>query len=393
MIVHSGNPLSPKVVVKLDGVEVNYNSIAKVVIDLAANKHDVVSLYIAGIPPKAITDYIDVAVSVTVTLGPGRTTEFRGYVLYLEPESISRSSVINNSPFQLTRVVCFGASLKMKGSKTRVWENASVVTIAKDMATTYGFSLDVFDDGFKLPRIVQAKQSDWEFLNTFCSTYGYSISVNATHMHIWDPFKAIGRRPSYEALTAPIRSSNPSPGSILKFNGTFGYLTPEGVSWNYSVDSIDNNGTINTSVGDHTDPEFSWSGVGHGSKYNSALRNSALSVSEGQKLVAAEIRKKLPFNAVVEANSTIGTVPGGIVNIEGYKTNFEGLWYVKEVKHTIGGSNCVTTLQLWVAKISRDFNTTSEYLVPPTELAENPPDSKYVNNRWQSSIERVSTYV
>lgn len=388
MIVHSGNPLSPKVVVQINGVEVNYNAIIKLVIDLSANKHDVVTLHVAGIPPKAITDYIDAAVSVTVTLGPGRTTEFRGYILYLEPEAISGSSIVNNSPFQLTRIVCFGASLNMKSTKTRVWENASVVTIAKGMAETYGFSLDVIDDGFKLPKIVQAKQSDWEFLNTFCTTYGYSISVNATHMHIWDPFKAIGRRPSYETLTAPIKSSTPSPGTILKFNGTFGYLTPEGVSWNYSVDSIDSNGTIATSVGDHTDPEFSWSGVGHRSKYSSALHSSALSIGEGQKLVAAEIRKKLPFNAVVEANSTIGTVPGGIVNIEGYKSNFEGLWYVKAVKHTIGGASCITTLN-----IARDFNTTSEYIVPPTELSDNPPDSKYVNNRWQSSVERVLTYV
>jgi len=388
VIVHSGNPLSPKVVVKINDVEVNYKSIIKVVIDLSANKHDVVSLHVAGIPPKAITDYIDAAVSVTVTLGPGRTAEFRGYVLYLEPESISGASIVNSSPFQLTRIVCFGASVNMKSTKTRVWENVSVVTIAKDMAETYGFSLDVIDDGFKLPRVVQTKQSDWEFLNTFCSTYGYSISVNGTHMHIWDPFKAIGRRPSYEILTAPISSSTPSPGTILKFNGTFGYLTPEGVSWNYSVDSIDGNGTIHTSVGDHTDPEFSWSGVGHVSKYSSALRSSALSVDEGQKLVAAEIRKKLPFNAVVEANSTIGTVPGGIVNIEGYKTNFEGLWYVKTVKHTIGGASCVTTLN-----IARDFNVTSEYIVPPTQLADNPPESKYVNNRWQSSVERVVTYV
>ena len=388
MIVHSGNPLSPKVTVKINNVEVNYTSITKLVIDLAANKHDVVYLHIAGIPPKAITDYIDAAVSVTVTLGPGRTTEFRGYVLYLEPEAISGSSIVNNSPFQLTRIVCFGASVDMKGTKTRVWENASVVTIAKEMADVYGFSLDVIDDGFKIPRIVQAKQSDWEFLNKFCSTYGYLISVNGTHMHIWDPFKAIGRRPSYEVLTAPISSANTSPGSILKFNGTFGYLTPEGVSWNYSVDSIDDSGKIVTSTGDHTDPEFSWSGVGHESKYSSALHSSALSVGEAQKLVAAEIRKKLPFNAVVEANSTIGTIPGGIVKIEGYKSNFEGLWYVKTVRHTIGGASCVTTLN-----ISRDFNVTSEYIVPPTELAEQAPDSKYVNNKWQSSIERVNVYV
>jgi len=392
VIVHSGNPLSPKVVVKINNVEVNYKSITKLIIDLAANKHDVVSMHIAGIPPKAITDYIDAAVSITVTLGPGRTTEFRGYVLYIEPESVSGSSLINNSPFQLTRVVCFGASVSMKSTNTRVWENASVVTISKAMAETYGFSLDVIDDEFKIPRIVQAKQSDWEFLNTFCVTYGYSISVNATHMHIWDPFKAIGRRPSYETLTAPISSAQPSVGSILKFNGTFGHLTPEGDSGDCSIDSIDEKGTTITSTGKTTDSEFAWSGIGSVSKYNSSysssLRRSASSVSEAQKLVSAEIRKKLPFNAVVEANSTIGTVPGGIVRVQGYKSNFEGLWYVKEVRHTIGGSSCVTTLN-----ISKDFNTTSEYIIPPTQLADNPPDSKYVNDRWQSSVERVVTYV
>lgn len=388
MIIHSGNPLSPKVLVEINGVEVNYQSINKVIIDLAANKHDVVTLHIAGIPPKAITDYINAAVRVTASLGPGRKTEFRGYILYVEPESISNSVLVNNSPFQLTKIVCFGCSVNMKSTKTRVWENASVVSISKELAELYNFSLDVINDNFVIPKVVQTKQSDWEFLTSFCSSYGYSVSVHGTHMHIWDPFKAIGRRPSYEVLTSPIKSASPSPGAILKFNGTFGYLTPEGVTWNYSIDSIDSNGTVVNSTGDYTSSEFSWSGLGNTSEYSSALKSSALSISEAEKLIGAEIRKKFPFNATAEVATAIGTVPGGIINVEGYNSNFEGPWYVKTVKHTIGGSSCITTLG-----IARDFNIGSEYIIPPTEMSKENPGSKYTNNKWQSTVERVNVYV
>ena len=117
MIISSGNPLSPKTYIALHNVEVNYHSVQQVTIDLCVNKHDMVVLKLAGIPANYITDYIDAPVRVTLSSGPGRSQDFCGRVLYVEPESDSRAPIVNNSPFQTVRLVCFGASMSMMSCK------------------------------------------------------------------------------------------------------------------------------------------------------------------------------------------------------------------------------------------------------------------------------------
>lgn len=388
MITNSGSPVSPKVTIEIGESSVNYLSISKLTLNLSSNKHDMLTLQMAGIPAKAITDYIDAPVRVTATLGSGRRFDFYGYVLYIEPEYTAGGQVVNGSQFQVANIVCFGASVNMKSTNSKIWENCSVVSIARELSDKYGFSVDVVNDGFSIPQVAQAKKSDWGFLSWFCDTYGYAFTVHGTHMHIWDPFKAIGRRPSFEVLVSPNNVASAQPGGILRFNGSFGYLTPDGVSWNYQVDSLDNSGVSVTSTGDHLSSDMSWSGVGHRSKYTSALSASSNSIIESEKIIGAKIRKNLPFNAVLDVHAALGTVPGGVVKVTGYGAKFEGLWYVNSVRHVIGGSSCISTLD-----ISRDFNLTSEYIVPPTELAETPPTARYVNGEWKTSLERVVEYV
>jgi hypothetical protein len=84
----------------------------------------------------------------------------------------------------------------------------------------------------------------------------------------------------------------------------------------------------------------------------------------------------------------LGTVPGGIVLLEGYKSNFEGFWYVRGIEHEIVGSNCMSRL-----RISKDFNTTNEAVSPPAELPVTPPSPKFVAGSWRSSVEKVDMYV
>lgn len=388
MIFKSSNPLSPTVTVSFDGVSVDYKTIHSINLSFQENKHDVAIITFNGIPPKAITDYIDAGVEITASLGPGRVSEFRGYVTYVEPESTTYSSVINNSVFQKVKVVCFGASIAMKSTVTRAWENVSTVSLARTLADKYSFSLDVIKDQFVLPKLIQTKQSDWEFLTSFCTKYGYSASVNGTHMRVWDSNKALGRQQSIEVLSTPKSLNKLQPGSILKFSGTFGYLTPEGKSWNYSVESIDNSGAVTKTTGRTTDSSLMWSGVGTPTKYNSSLVTSSNFVYESEKIIEANFKNSLPFNARVETAAALGTIPGGVVIVDGYKSNFEGFWYVRSVEHEILGSNCLSKLH-----ISKDFNVTNEAVLPASETPMDPPESQYVDKTWRARVERVDVYV
>ena len=387
MIINSGNPLSPKTYIALHNVEVNYHSIQQVTIDLCVNKHDMVVLKLAGIPANYITDYIDAPVRVTLSSGPGRSQDFCGRVLYVEPESDSRAPIVNNSPFQTIRLVCFGASMSMMGAKSKLWENVSIKSIAEQLCDTYRFSLDVIDDNFILPRLMQKGESDWAFLIRICEKYGYSVTVHGTHMHIWDPFKAIGRRPSYEELTSVSSSLGAAPGNILNFKGTFGYVTPQGYSTNYEVSSLDNDGVSQT-VSSTSFSKESWSGINDPSKFYNVVLESVQTVAEAEKIVGAKERRTFPFNASVEISAGSGIVPGGIVKVTGYNSHFDGLWYVRDVKHTIGGSSYFTKLE-----ISRDFNTSESFVVPPTQLAQTAPEPEFVAGEWRASSERVNAYV
>ena len=387
MIINSGNPLSPKTYIALHNVEVDYHSIQQATVDLCVNKHDMVVLKLAGIPANYITDYIDAPVRVTLSSGPGRSQDFCGRVLYVEPESDSRAPIVNNSPFQTIRLVCFGASMSMMGAKSKLWENVSIKSIAEQLCDTYRFSLDVIDDNFILPRLMQKGESDWAFLIRICEKYGYSVTVHGTHMHIWDPFKAIGRRPSYEELTSVASSLGAAPGNILNFKGTFGYVTPQGYSTNYEVSSLDSDGVSQT-VSSTSFSKESWSGINDPSKFYNVVLESVQTVAEAEKIVGAKERRTFPFNASVEISAGSGIVPGGVVKVIGYNSHFDGLWYVRDVKHTIGGSSYFTKLE-----ISRDFNTSESFVVPPTQLAQAAPEPEFVAGEWRASSERVNAYV
>ena len=385
MIVQSGNPLSPKVSFSLNNVEVNYHHINQVTLDLAENKHDVLTFIMAGIPHKAITDYEGAAVRFTISSGQGRTQEFNGYVLYVEPEHNMDAPLISGSAFYTAKIVCFGSSVAMKTVRQRVFEGTTIYRLGQAIAKDYKFSIDVLKDEFIIQRAVQASESDWKFLKKICDKYGYSFSVHGTHIHIWDPFKAISRRPSYEVLTPVTAISSAVPGSILNLKGSFGTLTVDGSSYRYQMTSFDTAGSVITNADQNK--ITSWSGIEESPRFSTIISDSATSVAEAKKIIDAKKRRKFPYNVNVEVVAGAGIVPGGIVEIAGYKSGIDGLWYVRSVRHNIGGTTYTTQLE-----ISKDKNTSSLFSTPPTKLANTPPDSVFVNGSWQASRPRVVLY-
>lgn len=385
MIIQSSNPLSPKVSFSLNNVEVDYQSILEVSLELGENKHDVLTFTIGGIPHKAITDYEGAAVQFRISSGQGRTQAFNGYVMYVEPFHAIDAPLINGSVFYTAKVVCFGASVSMKTVRQRVFENTKIYKIVQEIAKNYKFSVDVLRDEFVIPRAVQASESDWEFLNKLCKLYGYSFTVHGTHLRVWDPFQAVDIRPSYEVLTPATAIADGVPGSILKMTGTFGDLTVDGSSYRYQLTSFDNSGVMftNSEKGEIT----TWSGTRETPKYSTILSESSLSVAEARKTIDAKRRNVFPYNAKVEVLSGAGIVPGGVVELSGYKSNIDGLWYVRSVRHNIGGTTYTTELE-----IGKDKNTSTLYGSPPTKIAPTPPDPVFIDNSWRASEERVNIY-
>lgn len=389
MIFKSSFPNAPDVAVVISGRSVDYTSIQSVSVSIAENKHDAASITFNGLIPKAITDYIGAPVYISISTSPAQVCTFYGYVAFVSPEAVSRQGLINNSPFQTARLTCFGASYDMKAQKNRVWDNVSLPTIVETMANNYRYSYSVFNDTFIWNRLVQSKQSDWEFLSNAVKTLGYGMTINGTHIHVYDPHKALSRQLPYVELRT-LRGVNNSPrytpGLIMEFTGTFGDITPDGTSSDFEYIGLDNTGDTVTAT---SAEEHSLLGEKVSSRFTHQIGTNITSVAMLKKFAEASGRVLYPYTATVVTTGIADPVPNSVAKIDNYDSDFDGYWLVKEVTHTVTRSNFITEL-----KLVTDSLSTSEPTVRPGASYEFPPAPKLsTSDRWESSTEYNNVYV
>jgi phage protein D len=385
MIIQSSHPLSPKVEITLDGVAVNYNSIVGFDMDLHENEHDMLIIEITGIPPKAATDYIGTAVYALLDSGYGRSQTFYGYVISTEPSSVTRRGLVNKSLIQSTKLNCIGASLPMKEISSRVWESPTLGNIVKEIAKKYHFSLDYPKDSFKPTRLVQALESDWAFLRRVVMSFGYAMSVHGTHIHIWDISKSVGRLPSYHQLLTMSNNTENSPCTVLTFDAYLGHLSSAGNSSKSVNTVLDNQGNI-FSI-DATQTDLASSKTINESKFSMPLKRSYQTLEENKRAVMASEQYKSIYHATAEVVAGAGIVPGGTVDLKGYESNFDGLWYVSGVCHKMAKEKYTTVLSL---KKSDDY--VKDPTIPLVTSFVKPAIPSYLNTQWVSSMENINEY-
>lgn len=389
MIFKSSFPNAPDVSVLISGQDVNYSSIQTVSVSIAENQHDMATLTLTGLIPKAITDYIGAPVFISIAVSPAQVCSFYGYVAYIAPESQTRQGLVNNSPFQTAKIVCFGASYDMKAQRNKAWDNVTLSSIVDTLALRYKYSYSVFNDPFVWSRLVQTKQSDWEFLAGVVKSLGYGLTINGTHIHVYDPHKALSRQLPYVSLKnlrGAQRSPEHAPGRIMEFTGTFGDVTPDGTSSDFEYIGLDNSGNTVTAT---SAEEHSLLGERASSRFTHQIGTNITSTSMLKKFAEASGRVLYPYCAHVTVTGIPDPVPNSVVKIDSYDSNFDGYWLVKEVTHTITRSNYITNL-----KIVTDSLSTSPPTVRPGAAYETPPSPHLATtNRWESSLEYNNVYV
>lgn len=390
MIFKGSSDLSPAVNISIDGVPVDYLSIKRLTLEFTENMHNLAILEFAGLNPQLIDQYIDRPMTVSIDMRERPTTSFYGYISHLEPLSVTSAGTVNNSPFQMTRAYCMGSSYIMKSKRSRVWHNKSIYEIATEMADNYKFSVSVPRDDYRIERLVQKSQSDWAFLVYAADLWGYRVLMDGTHIHVWDPYKALNHRVSYSALYT-VRglggSPSPQPGQILKFDGRIGAVSPDGSRSYDTIHLLDKQGQL-LSVLNEDFSEQSGLGTPINSQFSNVLSINADTYEMGTRIVEAALRKKFPMTAYVEAVGDPGIMPGGIVNIKEYNAQFDGFWYVTSVRHEIAQSSMVSYLK--IAKDSLDGITPSPTVTSPYVT---PPSPALTNGKWMAGNELVNIYV
>lgn len=391
MIFKSQFPTSPDVDIVISGVSVDYTSIESVEIDFEENAHDMAAITFVGLPTKAVTDYINAPVSITISTSPARTSSFHGYVSYVEPELATRRGLINNSPIQKAKVVCFGSSIDMVEKKSKIWENISMPQLVKSIADQYQMSYSVPDDYFVWNRVLQNDKSNWEILVETCNALGYFVTANGTHIHVYDPYKVLSRQLPYVELTS-VRgargSVTPIPGRIMELTGTFGEYTPDGHASTFKYVGIDNNGNLISTETLDNDEDFSGLGEKVYSKYVNTVTKDVTSLEMLKRFAGAALRKRYPYNVSVSTIGLAEPMPGSVAKINEYDSYFDGYWLVRSVKHMVTRSNYVTNLSLSsdaTNKALPTFRPVGAFKQPPTSILNN-------ENTWVAQFSMEDIY-
>jgi len=387
MIFTSHSRISPNINFVIDNAPMRYMSIVQIELGLAENQHDILRVRVAGVPPQLLTEYLSKPVLCYWGFGIDKH-EFCGYVASVEPSFRNSDGVINGSTFQLVELVCMGASYKMRAKKTRLWENASIQIIATTLADEYKFSVSSVAEPFAYPRIVQSEESDWEFLNKVASMYGLSVSMHGTHIHVWNPMNSLGRQISYHQLKN-IKARNGDtrtyPAVILSMQGIFGDSIKPLSTHSVSATVLDNQGKT------YTSNKFNET-TGFGKQIDLGITDSvsvnATSTTMADTLVSAHNRGINTLTAQLSLTGTAGVLPGGIVSISNFESNFEGFWYVKEVTHTVTRDEFFT--QITVSR--KDTNDINAYMTMQSTMPE-VPESAFVDSTWRASRQMEDIYV
>jgi hypothetical protein len=82
-----------------------------------------------------------------------------------------------------------------------------------------------------------------------------------------------------------------------------------------------------------------------------------------------------------------GAVPGGIVDLRGYSSEFDGAWYITEVKHSVKSANYVTDLL-----ISKDTKFEEYPSASKVTAFSAPPEAKLMGDKWITATMRSVEY-
>ena len=390
MITTSLSPLGISWNVSIDNSPVDSRTVQRVSIDLKENHHDSAIIEVMGVPTVYLSEYVDKPIYVQLMISGNAAQEFYGYVKHIDASSTTHTGLVNNSPFQVVRIVCFGASYILRSKKNKIWQDVSLKDIVYEITNLKRFSFSIPNDSFRFKRLVQKQTSDWKFLVDISAQLGYKLSSHGSHLHIWDATKAIGRQISYTVLRNLISSKGdyrPIPGTIIYFEPVIGSSTPKSENVNNIVHFIDEQGVTSTIQNNDLDTA---SGFGKPLPIDSddelAVNASSFEVAER---IVQSIQKEKAFTYYCQATilSDPSIVPGGVVKVEGYGNNFDGFWYVNSVTHSLASESMLSTLSL--SKSSAD--TTYDYF-PIVAQYQKPPQTILINNAWVSQTEFSNVY-
>lgn len=376
--------------VEIDDVDVSmYNAIERVDISLRQNEHDHAVVVLAGISPLSVTEYVDRAIMIRIRMNDGSGFTFAGFINHIRPSHKVRSGRVEGGLLQEATLHCLGASSTMRGRKARVWTTFTVKDMVEEMSIDYKFSYSCPDTAPTIPSMSQRGLSDWQALVKACRMSGLAVNVHGTEIHVWNPLNAL-RHGAPSGVLQTVDSSSGTefaPGKIIEFNGSFGSSSPYGDVNNESIELLDEHGkllTASTSDLLNTAPA---SGTAVTSSVADMLAVEAVSLSDARRKLAANRAYAGAYVAEATTTGVAGPVPGSAIGVDGFKSDFDGLWLLRGIDMRTNRGHFLTD---WELSRSTSGSTTPRQV--ELETYDPAPQPLLRSGAWRSSSRRANVY-
>jgi len=381
MIIPTFSGVRAELDITFDNVPVNYRNIVSIEFEVDENMHDYACVTLKGIPTRALDDYQGVNTYFKLSSGAKYVHEFVGTVEFIVPTSLAREGLMNGSPFQSAELRCYGASYRMRGAVSKVWNLTSLDEMAISMGRKYGFSVDAPRMPLVYDKYLQSAESDWDALVKYSSMHGMRVNLHGTHLHVYDPVMALGRQRSLHKLNTSGRTGlSNTPGKIVEFHPVVGSGASDGVYENTIV-------TVLNDAGEEYDVSSQdVLGTSGQPRFTRREPHLAHSLREAKASVYSSAANRYDFSASVKCLGLAGAYPGGVVDVDRYNAVVDGYWYVKGVRHLINSSIFSSSLTLMKNRNRglSEGDSVTPYVDPPL------PD--LVDNTWVASIRRFNRY-
>jgi hypothetical protein len=178
-----------------------------------------------------------------------------------------------------------------------------------------------------------------------------------------------------------------APGKIIEFNGSFGSSSPYGDVNNESIELLDEHGkllTASTSDLLNTAPA---SGTAITSSVADMLAVEAVSLSDARRKLAANRAYSDAYVAEATTTGVAGPVPGSAIGVDGFKSDFDGLWLLRGIDMRTNRGHFLTD---WELSRSTSGSTTPRQV--ELETYDPAPQPLLRSGAWRSSSRRANVY-
>jgi hypothetical protein len=192
-------------------------------LDQKTNSHEILTLTFAG---KLTSDTTAVVsgdpVQFTWSSDFGTST-FVGYVHSIKPTDINAN---------VTEIYCVSPSYLLKNTDQKVYKNVTADAVVSKIAAKYGLKAITQRHPRVFPSLVNAGQSDWQFLQQLANLTGFLLKTEGTTVYFMSKSKleAASRKGApyfYKEDQNPASRFVSSFGSIVSFNSTLSDDAPD----------------------------------------------------------------------------------------------------------------------------------------------------------------------